>query len=151
MTRYHEVCLTREVSLLKFFNAYHGPQISWSSILFTLNIILTFHTRSRRTKNNRSLLLLTTNNSQIACIVTRSFLLFVRMFMFLINNNQSKWLHRREDRWSSPYNNSCSTLSNFMPFVMSFSSRQMTMKNCNQSLQWTVTKSSFESFYSLRC
>jgi hypothetical protein len=120
------------------------------SVFAALGVIKTLERRRSRTEHDGRSFHLPANDCNIARVVTRRFFLFVRVLVFLIDDDQAERLDRRKNRRTRADHNAGATLADFVPFIMAFAGRKMTVQNCDQRLQRTGIEAGLETLDRLR-
>ena len=111
-------------------------------------VVITLERRRRRPQNNNALLDLGPHDRDVARVIARRFLLFVSGFVFFIDNDQSKIFQRRENGTAGADDNAGVAGMDFVPFIVAFAFREMTMQNRNHILCFGET--ALEAFDRLR-
>ena len=71
--------------------------------------------------------------------------------MLLIDDNQAERIHRRKNRRARANNNPGAALANFVPFIMAFAGRKVTMQHGYERAQGPRAEAGLETFDCLRC
>ena len=118
------------------------------SIFSGLHIAPTLHGGSRAAQHNGTPFPLGPQHSDIPGMITRRFLLLVRAFVLLIDDNNPQAVKRREDGAPRADNDARRTRMNLVPFVVTFARREMAVKHRNLLLK--VGESCLKTFHRLR-
>src|SRR5699024_3160610 len=93
----------------------------------------------------RAMMILSSPNGNVTCMIARRFALLVCVFMLFINNDNTKFMDGRKDRRTGTYNDVCLSPDDFTPLIILFSVRQSAVQNSH-----LISKSPFESGNHLR-
>ena len=99
-------------------------------VVFSLPAVLeTFQRWRGRAEQNGAGFHLAADHGEIACVVTRTFILLVRRVVFLVDDDQPEILQRRKDRAARPDDNARLPVAHAVPLVMAFALAQMTVQH----------------------
>ncbi len=91
-----------------------------------------------------------THNRHIAGVITRSFLLLVRMLVLFIHDDQAERGDGRENGGAGADDNAGAALADLVPFVVAFAVGQMAVQHGHLSLQFAGAETRFETLHRLR-
>ena len=99
------------------------------SILAVRGVVITLERRRGAAENNSASLNLRAHHGDIARVITWRFLLFIRSLVFFIDHDEPEVFERCKN--CAPCANHDAGMSgmNFVPLVMAFAFRQMTVKD----------------------
>ena len=112
--------------------------------------MVTLHARRRRAEHDGRALLLPAHHREVAGVVTRCLLLLVRVLVFLIDDHETKRLHRGKHRRARADHNPRTALPDLVPLVVPFPRRQVTVQHRHQSLLRPLAEPRLEPLHRLR-
>ena len=117
-------------------------------ILPDRGVVITFKRRRRAAQNDSAFLDLRAHHCDVARVIPWRFLLFIGCLVFFIDHDEPEIFERRKNRAARADHDACSARVNFVPFIVAFAFRQMTVEDGDRIRH--VGKATLETLHRLR-
>ena len=118
------------------------------SILAGRGVVITLERRRGASENNSAFLDLRAHHCDVARVISWRFLLFIGCLVFFIDHDEPEIFERRKNRAARADHDACSARVNFVPFIVAFAFRQMTVEDGDRIRH--VGKATLETLHRLR-
>ena len=109
-------------------------------------LIVTLHRGRSGAEHDDGAFHASAHDRHVARLIARRFLLFVGILVFLIDNDQSQRVHRREHGGARADDNPGAALANLVPFIVPFARRKMAVQHRHQRSRRAGAETRLESF-----
>ena len=100
-----------------------------------LHVVKAFQRRRGGAEQDDRFLHPSAHHGDVPRMITGRFLLLVGILVFLINDDQPEWVHRRKNSRTRADDDAGAALADFVPFVVALACGQVAVQHGNQGLE----------------